>query len=538
MVSCVCYDNKVSSSYALPVRNRRELHHSGLRMMAYARQAGLYGTNIRRSRRRHCPSWIKRLLRRCRLEIIPVYQIRLKIKRQIPVPKRAFAMTFTHIMRGIISIYALLTGCIVQKVCECFFGKEFLFGTFSLNETENQSFIILNPSEDKIATVNITRQGVSTVEHVLQKESFYVNGLASNDSILVRSNEYVSLQGLFGNNNIHYTILPISSLGTNYILVYGVNFNASETICSITALRNQTSIEIKMSDKGTFPNSTSFPSDYIQTMTHMENIQIQNLQGLYNVSITASALISVVCGEKDRVNNIRVHLPPIDLCIMTSYDVPCFDISKVPPGEVHVRIIKIYPLYQDATDIYIDGSRDNKTNQEKSMNKSFRITANNPFCVRSHIRKWKYGALTFYNDDFQISIKVENSTTSCFQSPQDLNDTLSENNNTKKCMCPCKAKPEWHNLTDVEFSRWLRGYIVATRKELVLGKKELTSSKRQKISAPDPRISAKSIGVVGVVIICGLVCTLISFDCPRFLKSVKLLKEKYLTNRLAKDRDI
>ncbi|XP_062591037.1 uncharacterized protein LOC134252547 [Saccostrea cucullata] len=429
-------------------------------------------------------------------------------------------------MARIISINILLTGC-----CECFLGKEFLFGTFSLDEMENQSFIIFNPSLDKIATVNITREGVSTVEQVQPKQSFHVNGLASNDSILVHSNEYVSLQGLFGSHNIQYSILPISSLGTNYILVYGVNFNASETVCSITALHDQTAVEIIMPHNGTFPNSTIFPSINTQTMTYMENIQIQ---GLYNVSIAASALISVVCGEKDRINNIRVHLPPTDLCIVTSYVVPCFDISKVPPGEVHVRIIKIYPLYKDTTDIYIDGSRDNKTNQEKSMNRSFSITASNPFCVRSHIRKWKYGALTFVNDNFQFPIKVDNSTTPCLQTQQDLNDTLSENNNTKICMCPCKAKPEWHNLSDVEFSRWLEGYIVATRKELVLRKKELTSSKRQKISASDPRTSAKSIGVVGVVIICGIVCTLISFDCPRFVKSVQLFEERYQTNRYGK----
>lgn len=45
-------------------RARREQPHGGLRMMAYARQPGLYGTNIRRIRRRHCPQWIRRLLGR------------------------------------------------------------------------------------------------------------------------------------------------------------------------------------------------------------------------------------------------------------------------------------------------------------------------------------------------------------------------------------------------------------------------------------------------------------------------------------------
>lgn len=47
-------------------RARRELPHGGLRMMAYARQPGLYGTSIRHVRRRHCPKWIRRLLGRNR----------------------------------------------------------------------------------------------------------------------------------------------------------------------------------------------------------------------------------------------------------------------------------------------------------------------------------------------------------------------------------------------------------------------------------------------------------------------------------------
>lgn len=47
-------------------RARRELPKGGLRMMAYARQPGLYGASIRRIRRQHCPQWIRRLLGRNR----------------------------------------------------------------------------------------------------------------------------------------------------------------------------------------------------------------------------------------------------------------------------------------------------------------------------------------------------------------------------------------------------------------------------------------------------------------------------------------
>jgi hypothetical protein len=100
------------------------------------------------------------------------------------------------------------------------------------------------------------------------------------------------------------------------------------------------------------------------------------------------------------------------------------------------------------------------------------------------------------------------------------------NNKTTLCTCPCKTKPVWHNLTQEEILQWLRRYKVETRKELVLRKKTLMSSKRRLISAPDPRPSARQIGVIGAVIICGVVGAIVSLDCPRVWKYFLRLNRK------------
>lgn len=105
-------------------------------------------------------------------------------------------------------------------------------------------------------------------------------------------------------------------------------------------------------------------------------------------------------------------------------------------------------------------------------------------------------------------------------------------NKTDLCMCSCKTKPVWHNLTQVEMSRWLQMYEAKTRKELLLGKRNLMSSKRRRISASDPRPSARRIGVIGAVIICGVVGAIVSLDSPRIWKYFRRLngeiKPEYL----------
>lgn len=299
-------------------------------------------------------------------------------------------------------------------------GREFLFGMFSLHDKENQSFTINNPSVDKTAIVNITRRGFSTIQHtVLGKESLHVNEAASNDSFLVRSDQDISVHGLFGRYSIQYEILPITSTGTKYTLVYGVNFNVSATVCCITALQNETTLTITTpyARNMKFSNMSIRSSNVNLSMVEMQNIQISSRQNLHNISIKSSALISVICGQLDGINNVRVHLPPSDTCV-TSYEVPCFNRSRVPSGEIHIRIIKIYPLFQDSVDIYIDGLQDNKTKQEKSIDASFNVTADGPFCIRSHIRKWKSRITKFVNDDFQFLMDKDISAIHCRNKPQ------------------------------------------------------------------------------------------------------------------------
>jgi hypothetical protein len=263
--------------------------------------------------------------------------------------------------------------------------------------------------------VNITRQGLPTTQHTVPETgSLHVNKAEANDSFLVRSDQDVWVQGVFGRYDIHYDILPLTSLGTNYLLVYGVNFHVSATVCCITALHNETTVLIKTPNKRhiTYSNASIISSSVNLSMEEMQSIPISSHQGLHNFSITSSALISVICGQIDAINNIRIHLPPRDNCL-TSYKVPCFSRSRAPSGETQIRIIRIYPLVQDSLGIYIDGLLDNKTTQEKSTDVSFNVSADHPFCIRSHIRKWKSGSLHFLNDDFQFLTTKGISTIYC-----------------------------------------------------------------------------------------------------------------------------
>mgnify|MGYP003692446069 CR=1 FL=1 len=103
-----------------------------------------------------------------------------------------------------------------------------------------------NTSVEMITSVQRIR---SVISFPLQKEYLRFNKMASFNSFMIRSQESISLQGIFGNDDTQYDILPISNLGTNYSLVYGMNFEFSAAICSITALRNNTFVSIKNPDR-------------------------------------------------------------------------------------------------------------------------------------------------------------------------------------------------------------------------------------------------------------------------------------------------
>ncbi|CAC5362694.1 unnamed protein product [Mytilus coruscus] len=78
-----------------------------------------------------------------------------------------------------------------------------------------------------------------------------------------------------------------------------------------------------------------------------------------------------------------------------------------------------------------------------------------------------------------------------------------------ECLCPCSkfGKGKWDflrgtNLTLDQLREILKPELDLMKKELSINKSNTTRMRRSKISAPDDRVSAASVGYVGVVFIC------------------------------------
>lgn len=293
----------------------------------------------------------------------------------------------------------------------------------------------MNPNVDKIAVIDISvsYQGLRYEKQViLQNKSLSLNDIMPMTSYRIISNQSIALQGVYGKFHFKYDILPIMSLGSNYSFIYGMSFEFSAAVCSITAISNDTFVSIKNPENRLItdlnaPNRT-LNSTFL--LSGLDTILIYS-KNLYNVSFMSTDLVSVVCGSNDSINNVRVHLPPVDQCV-TSYEVPCFDKKTVPFGETHIRIIRLYPLLQDTINLFINGIRDNKIKQEKSIDYHFNVTADQPFCVRSHIRKWKNGKASFVDDNYYIISDHEiapkdcqNKSQVCFPSNSRAETTIS-----------------------------------------------------------------------------------------------------------------
>ncbi|VDI47438.1 Hypothetical predicted protein [Mytilus galloprovincialis] len=88
-----------------------------------------------------------------------------------------------------------------------------------------------------------------------------------------------------------------------------------------------------------------------------------------------------------------------------------------------------------------------------------------------------------------------------------------------ECLCPCSqvGKSNWGsargmNLTFEELRKVLRPDINFLKKELSVNKSNTNRMRRSKISAPDDRVSATSVGYVGVVFICLITVLIVLFD--------------------------
>lgn len=179
---------------------------------------------------------------------------------------------------------------------DCFgyiLGNDFLFGTFSLDKNENQSILFINPNVDKIAAidVSVSYQGLRYEKQlILQNESLSLNDVMPMTSYRIVSNQSIALQGVYGKFHSKYDILPIASLGSNYSLIYGMSFEFSAAVCSITANRNDTIISIKNPENRsiTYLNSPNRTFNSTFLLNELENIQIYS-QNLFNVSFMSTA---------------------------------------------------------------------------------------------------------------------------------------------------------------------------------------------------------------------------------------------------------
>ncbi|XP_052083478.1 uncharacterized protein LOC127720764 [Mytilus californianus] len=88
-----------------------------------------------------------------------------------------------------------------------------------------------------------------------------------------------------------------------------------------------------------------------------------------------------------------------------------------------------------------------------------------------------------------------------------------------ECLCPCSkvGKGKWDflhgmNLTLDQLREILKPELDLMKKELSINKSNTTRMRRSKISAPDDRVSAASVGYVGVVFICLITVIIVFLD--------------------------
>ncbi|VDI48899.1 Hypothetical predicted protein [Mytilus galloprovincialis] len=88
-----------------------------------------------------------------------------------------------------------------------------------------------------------------------------------------------------------------------------------------------------------------------------------------------------------------------------------------------------------------------------------------------------------------------------------------------ECLCPCSnvVTGKWDflrgmNLTLDQLREVMKPELDLMKKELSVNKSNTTRMKRSKISAPDNRVSATSVGYVGIVFICFIAVLIVFFD--------------------------
>ncbi|CAG2187256.1 unnamed protein product [Mytilus edulis] len=93
-----------------------------------------------------------------------------------------------------------------------------------------------------------------------------------------------------------------------------------------------------------------------------------------------------------------------------------------------------------------------------------------------------------------------------------------ENNHNYKCMCRCPTfSNRWHfllglNLTRTQLSDIMRPYLRKLKKSIEVNQKETNTYRLKHVCANDDRQSSKSIGLVGIIILCSVPTFFVTLD--------------------------
>ncbi|XP_071119850.1 uncharacterized protein [Mytilus edulis] len=123
----------------------------------------------------------------------------------------------------------------------------------------------------------------------------------------------------------------------------------------------------------------------------------------------------------------------------------------------------------------------------------------------------------YSSDPTMISTELLSSQTATSSSGVMTSSNVVSGTSSSTCYCPCSASVASSSITTEE----LQAKIDKIQTELTVDKKETSSYKRRLTSAPDNRVSAQSIGYVGVVILTIVIGLLIVIDIPTLAKDTR-----------------
>ncbi|CAC5367390.1 unnamed protein product [Mytilus coruscus] len=123
----------------------------------------------------------------------------------------------------------------------------------------------------------------------------------------------------------------------------------------------------------------------------------------------------------------------------------------------------------------------------------------------------------YSSDPTMISTELLSSQTTTSSSGVMTSSLVVSGTASSTCYCPCSLTVASSSITTEE----LQAKIDQIQTELTVDRKETSSYKRKLTSAPDNRVSAQSIGYVGVVILTVVIGLLVIIDIPTLVKDTR-----------------